>query len=326
MEKQKRYVRDMKCKKKDKFLYLKIFIKSFFDQIVRVPEAVVYYRFFLKKRDNFDIIICPHIGDFLYTLGYVNEFIKEKEIKNVRIICIEKFEALFRCYAGLQFEYYGVNEKELQLLLIANRYHIGQYLFSEMKNNIVVEPANAFVLGNDYIKRYPDFNLKLCIKYGSFQLAKDSTFDKPLVYKVDEKNKSKKQILICSFAQSIEQKEVGSMLQMLVVRLLDQGYEILINGFDKQFQAYHVTFVDWELDKMYRNCIYLYSVIGIRSGILDLAAFSGTKVIAIYPEKYELVDFYDLEAMVNRNGNIFQYVMSGNIDQDVEKVLHLNEI
>lgn len=323
--KRKIFVKNMNSEKKVRFLSLKILVKSVLVQIFVAPLASAYYKFFIKHKGTYDIIICPHIGDFLYSVGYINAFVAEKKITNVRIICIKKYESLFQLYSNLNCEYYGIEKKKLDFLLLANTCQIGQRLFLLMGNNLVIEPANAFVLGNEYVKRYPHFNLRLCIKYGSFQLAENSPFDSPYVFKNNESTITSKKILICPFAQSIEQKEIHQMLCMLIPKLLSQGYQVLVNGQDEQFEKYNVTFVEWTLETFLENCKYLYSVIGVRSGIMDLAAFAKTKVIAIYPEQYELFNYYDLKELVMGNENIYQYVMCEDVNLDVEKILKLNE-
>lgn len=310
-----------------KFLFLKVFLKGTVEQLVNVPLAVLYYKICLKRKDTYNLLICPHIGDFLYTVGYAKSFIEEKEIEKLQIVGNAKFQELMKFYPDLKCDYQVISDGWMQVLLKANRYESGQKLFRSWSDNCIVEPANGFVLSFDYARRFPELNLKECIRYGSLGLTPDSYFVKPLpsARKSEKQFQDKKKVLICPMAQVTQGKEVMICLKKVIHQLSESGYEIYVNGRVKELEDMCAYTVEWNLEEFYLRCEDMHSVIGLRSGIMDLAAFTSCRVIALYPSDSVMMDFYDIKKMNPEKTDVFQYILTGNISYDTQTIIQMNE-
>ena len=310
---------------KARFLYLKILIKSTLEQLFVVPVGILYYKLFIKQKNCYTIVICPHIGDFLYTVGYGNALIKEKQIHTLQIVSVSKFQPLIELYPDFQCQYRSISEHCINLLLTANRYESGQKIFKNMQNISIVEPGTGFLLGFDYAKRYPDLTLKDTIRFGSLELSSKSVFEKPINIHKGIKTSHKKKILICPSAQVIDGTDLIRYFRILIKELIKKDYEIFINEDIQELKIPNTTTLHWSLDELFRNCNDFHSVIGLRSGLLDLAAFTDCKVIAIYPSRNEMFHFYDITKTNPENKNVFQYMLTGNTQNDIANILKLNE-
>ena len=310
---------------KARFLFLKNLITNSFEPLVIVPAGILYYKLFLAQENHHTLVICPHIGDFLYTIGYANALISEKQIQNLQIVSVPKFQPLIKFYPNLQCHYRSTNKHCLNLLLAANRYEMGQKVFRGMKNISIVEPGTSFVLGLDYAKNYPGLTLKDTIRFGSLGLSSNSVFEKPINFYKSANKSHRKKVLLSLSAQVMDGSDLIIYFRHLINELITNGYDVFINEDIHELQNPNTTILHWSLDELFKNCNTFHSVIGLRSGLLDLAAFTNCRVIAIYPTDHEMFHFFDIRKTNPENKHVFQYMLTGNTQNDITNTLKLNE-
>lgn len=311
-------------------MYFKILSKSILQQIFIIPAAAIYYKVRLRKKGVYNLIICGHIGDFLYAMGYRRAFQQEKRIKKLSIVSTGKFRGLAGLYENT--EYCAIPERWLHILCIANRYVLGQELFQGWGDNCVVEPANGFTKGFGYARQFPDLNLKDCIRYGVFGLSADSKFEWPvqksrwaakklpgICSSTQQDGVCAGKILLCPFAQALKTEQTDRLFAGLAARLKAQHYQVYVNTTGKQQIHIGAVPVKYRLEELYQNISQYEAAIGIRSGILDLAAFAGCRVIALYPPASGMAAFYDIRH-TGRHGTC-QYGLTGDTRQDIDKVM-----
>lgn len=297
-------------------VYLKILAKSVLQQAMIVPVAAGYYKTRLAKSGVFNLIVCDHIGDFLLTMGYVRAFQKAYGIRRLRMVCTEKFKDLAEMYPDTNCEFYAISPQSLHLLCIANRYVLGQQLFDSWKDNCVVEPANRFLQGLEHAAQFPGLHLKDCICYGSLGLKEGGSFDMP-VYQKDGKQSAggckelAGRVLLCPSARSVCYKQAGLLFLQLEQAIKSMGWQVDVNA---------------ELIGLQELCGQLRHfdcVIGMRSGLLDLAVFAPCRVVALYPPTGGMEQFYDLRHTNPGHPQTFQYRLTGQMDTDLQAVLRM---
>ena len=299
--------------------YLKILAKSVLQQIVIVPVAAVYYKTRLAKRGVFHLIVCDHIGDFLLTMGYVRAFQKKYGIRRLRIVCTEKFKDLVKMYPDTNCGFCAVSPKSLHLMCIANRYVLGQQLFASWKDNCVVEPANRFLQGLDHAVQFPGLHLRDCICYGSMGLKEGESFDMP-VYQRDGKQSVSGckelagRVLLCPSARSVCYQQAGPLFLQLEQELKSRGCQVDVNA-----ECIGLQELCGQL--RHSDC-----VIGMRSGLLDLAVFAPCRVVALYPPTGDMDQLYDLRRTNPGHPQTFQYRLTGQIDTDLQEVLRMTGV
>lgn len=321
----------------ERYFFWKALVKSILQQVFIIPAATLYYKIRLRKKGVYNLIICSHIGDFLYTMGYVRAFQKKNNIKRLRIVSEERFRELIQLYPQINCEYYAISKNWLHILCIASRYISGQQLFSSWKDCCIVEPANGFVLGFDYAKRFSGMNLKSCICQGTLRLHPGSKFDVPKKASVSVQtgsratNAGKKgsfngKILLCPYAQAIHYANTEQLFGRLAARLRAENYEVYINAPKGQQIAIDGKTMRISLKELYEQLGQYQAVIGIRSGLLDLAVFSGCRVTALYPPSYDLSAFYDLRHAGGDTRKIFQYRLTDDIRKDIKMIVSAQHI
>lgn len=314
------------------YIYIKMLAKSVLQQIFIVPVAAIYYKTRLRKKGVFNLIICDHIGDFIYTMGYAQDFCRQKHIKRLRVISSGRFKNLMCLYSLEECEFHTISSNWLHILCIANRYVSGQQLMGIWKGHCIVEPANGFLQGFDFAKQFPQLNLKDCICYGALNLKKNSQFDIPRRLNLNAEHTSSdlsscisRKILLCPFAQAMHYDETEYLFDKLAVKFKEKNYKVYMNAARGQMMQIDAERVHYDLMELYERFEEYETVIGIRSGVLDLAVFSGCRVIALYPPANELTGFYDLRYINEHKKNLFQYQLTGDMEWDLYAIMQMNE-
>lgn len=309
--------------KPPKLFLLKTVCKEIWQQFVVTGYAAIYYCLCVRKKGIYDVVICSHIGDFLFAAGYAEALKKEKQIRKLRLVGDQKFAKLLAYYPDLDCDYKALKQGRLQVLLDANRNRIGRAFFQQLGSISIVEPANGFLDGFVYAFRFPELNLKNCVKYGSLGLSKNSDFIRPS-YKAGQKRTSnKKKVMLCPFAQVMNIPKIEQYMELLAEGFLKAGYVVYINEMWHGILDNRIKQVRWGLDVFFEKCFEIECVIGIRSGLLDLAVCTSAAVVALYPKGSGLNQFYDLNLMDPEKKNNFQYILTNDLQKDVEEILSL---
>ncbi len=295
-------------------------------ELVRFPSVLmvaVYYAC-IRKRGVYDVIVCSHIGDFLFTVGYLqalDQKLKKERgaaYKRLRLVADRKFEKLLCFYPGLDCEYLAWKPRSLAAVLAANRSRSGRAFLYKLHSVSVVEPAAAFTDGVSYAFRDPGLSLRGCIQYGALGLGPDADLIRPsLPYGI--RQKPGKRALLCPFAQVLETVQIKAYMDALAEWLLNSGYEVYANGAWSGMSE-KIRVVYWELDRFFHNCFAIELVIGIRSGLLDLAACSSATVVALYPRGSSCSQYYDIRRIFPEKKNNYQYILTDDQDKDCKAI------
>ncbi len=309
--------------------YIKILVKSILQQSMVVPFAALYYKIKLRKPGVYNLIVCDHIGDFLYVMGYARAFQAQKQIRKLRIVSTGKFQEIAEMYTKLDCGFCGISKRQLHLLCIANRYVLGQQLFASWKDNCVIEPANGFQQGFEFARRFPGLHLKECICYGALGLKEHSQFDLPsyaqggLSDKIAGCMSKARKVLLCPDAQSVFYEQAKPFFQQLAKEFEGRGWQVFVNVERGHRAAIQAIPVRGGFQTLCKKMQQLHCVIGLRSGLLDLAAFAPCKVIALYPPACGMDKFYDLRHTNPAKKEVYQYRLTDDRSADIDAVLQI---
>ena len=275
---------------------------------VVTPVGLLTY---LKVRDKkyYDIVTCDHIGDFLYTIAYLGQFKQINDIPCLRIIGTARLQGLVRLYPGIVDEYRAVRKFQLQIMLFPYRTSIGRLCLQHMKNVKVIEPSRDFVQQFDYVSVFPNLTLRDCIKYGILRLPEEIKMELPCKPDNIPVKEKKAQIMLCPSAVVTEWKSYQSLFKRLEKTLSQSGIKVYTNK------------ESMPLNEFANLASHMDCVIGMRSGLLDLAALMGCRVVALYPADSTMMDYFDLRKMNEHNHRIVQYRMSGSMTEDIRQIL-----
>lgn len=306
---------------------MRFLLRIFFQHCIALPFAAAFCALKFHDKNTTNVIVCDHIGDMLFTLGYISEYKQKYEIETLYIFCTERFNTLLGYYQNLSCKYVSISKKMVHTLLFAYNCKLGQSVLKYFRNVKFVEPTNIFKMEFDRIKHFPNITLKECIKYGAFELNEDSMLAVPEIAGNEKLSCKKDSIIICPEAQVIDGEETEILVSRLGSCFREKGYQVYINTtLNKSLNTNNdFDYVNWTLDEFFVNAHQCAAVIGTRSGILDLAAFANTTVIALYPSDYDtdLMRFFDLQSTNPSNKSLYQYRLSANVEQDLKTIIGL---
>ena len=264
----------------------------------------------VRDRNYYDVVMCDHIGDFLYMIGYLGQFRQINHIPRIRVIGTARLQELVGLYPGIIDGYRIVGKFQLQIMLFPYRTSIGRMCFQYMKNVKVIEPSRDFVQQFGYVESFPNLTLRDCIKYGILRLPEEVQMKLPCMPDKPEKGK-KAQIMLCPSAVVTEWKPYQRLFERLSKILSQSGIKVYENK--ESMPLIEFAYLASQMD----------CVIGLRSGLLDLAALVGCRVIALYPADSKMMKYFDLRKMNEHNHKIMQYRMSGSMTEDIRQILKM---
>lgn len=304
-------------RRKHAFLPLKHALRSAYAQLILLPIVYVFYKKAIQNKASFQLIVCNHIGDFLFTLGYADAFRKQHQLEHVTIVAAEKFRELFTLFHLDHIAFRPISDTWLKRMEEVNCYVSGKLAFRHLGDLLFIAPANDFVMGFDYalsISKMTNFTLKDLLQYGNLELDAAAEYIPLRPHK--PKTTAKKRLLFCPDAQMMKWEEKNVFFDKLQQTAREAGYEISVNDQD----------VHWTLGEFFKKCNTYQAIIGLRSGLLDLAVYSGVRTIAIYPPDYKkYMSFYDIKKL-NPDTYGEQYLITENFLQDIDKILKMCEV
>ncbi len=244
---------------------------------------------YLKRTDMVHVMMVSNIGDMLFALGLI-QALKDKTNKKTCLIIDEKREELTKLYPNIADEIILLNTKELKkyekILLI--KAGLTDYVY-------VVASGYYFVDYYKYISRNPEEHLFKTIQYCVFNLREINSFILP---RKSMALNQKKCILLCP--RSTSSRELPLVFwNKLAKRCEFLGLNVYTNACLGDVVVEGTKPISMSLVELYDFASPQLIVIGVRSGILDLLAFTEARVVAIYSEP-EMKDFYSMELDIYR--------------------------
>lgn len=286
------------------------FVKHTFQKMICASSAFISF----LKMHQFgykEVIVCDHIGDFLFTLGYISEFKKEYHIKKVRVSCSKRLHTLAKYYENIE-SIVAVNGDDIDKIRDFYHYRSGRFFFKRILRAVIIEPAYEYDNLFDSMINDKSMTLRKSICKDVLGLSQESKYVNP--FENAAGCEGKKRILICTSATLIDDSQMD-VLDGVAEWLISKGFYVEYNeSIDGSFLP---------LDLIVEESNTFKAVVGVRSGLLDLLALCGCNVIAIYPQDYRLIHYFSLKNNDLVQQKVFDYVLSGNSEDDVESILEL---
>ena len=288
--------------------------------LIKVPAGMLFSMYFLRDRHISHVVICDHIGDFVIAMGYLQEY-RYAGTEKTKIYVSPRMESLLPYFSKAFDEYQILEPKQLELLLGIGQTNFGQCFLDKKKNIYLVNPANAFV--SDYFKypvKYPGMTLQHCIKYGCLGLNRENRFVPP-VFPRNGNNRSKV-LLLCPEAVVTRELPIG-LYQRIASVYAAAGYQIFVNTNEgKKIPITEAIPIHLDLAAL---CSWVQEndvvIIGVRSGLLDLLAYTNSQIIAIYPEDDEYMDFFGLGSLPCTSAEVHQLRYSEHTIHDLKQII-----
>jgi len=315
---------------KNIMIAIRYLAKKIFTLFVLAPLGVLYCLIRFRGENTCYVVPCPHIGDVLFTFGYLNAYRRKNQIEKVTVVCKDSFKELAGMYPEDIDEIIIISDIALKLIMAIDASYFYTLVLRKFIQMIIIVPANHFREGFDTIRKFPNTTLIGCIKYGVLALREQDSFTCPTVENANKDEMLKrlgilpgKTIILSPYTHECGDELIEGVLEAIALRYKNKGYRVLTNVSAKwhkpvkHTEALECTLREALLIGNHCNC-----VVGIRSGFLDLLLLSGTMVLALYSSDYFDLSFFDLSAMpIKEKGQ--QYKMTGDYNGDMETIYEI---
>lgn len=288
---------------------------------VKIPAGLVLSMLCFRDGNTHHIVICDHIGDFILTMGYLKAYRKKTGAQKIKVYIPPRMISLLKLYYG-QFDCYEVySVARLDFIFSAQRTFFGMSVFEKFPNIRLVNPANAFTSGFfRYPARFPDLTLIDCVKYGCLELNRNSEFVLP--ENTHYEPNVQKRLLICPYAVVTDMVPI-SLFVAAAQHYKSKGYQIYINLSPSEVNIIPEAIpVRMDLAGLFHWVADGgMDIIGVRSGLLDLLAYTESRIAAIYPKDNEYVNFFNLKKLPQLTAKVQQFQYSENTISDIIEYL-----
>lgn len=260
------------------------------------------------------IFTMENIGDQCMELAYAKQFKENNGIKHLAVITSNPNHALFSYFHNSYDSLITVTKKDIDILLKFFKSDIGQ-LYRRSHPQIICAFYTAYVrsdllLNNPYI-RLSDIEKQI------FHLAPDTVpadivgISHPDWIKELLNNKQiikGKTVLLNPYANSCSGVPM-SLFESLAAEFKNRGFCVITGIHAGQTPVKGTEGLDFPLEntiELVEECGY---VVGLRSGFMDLCAFSHARILVLDSDSYELADATRLEDWWPQNRRIrtFRY-------------------
>ncbi len=285
-------------------------------------EAVMRLKRICANSKTHYVFVNDHIGDVIISLGYLNAFRNSKDIEHITLVVTSKYKELVSVYSDVYEAVICIEPRYLYRIFLLNLTRFGElYIRKKHPNVTFVNPADSAVLGFDYLKHYPEMNLEKMIKFGCLELSNDAEFLPPTrknaLVNLDKHNRQR--VLISLDSRTVEVGQV-ELYEKLICELEEREFEVYTNteykddclGGSKPFYG--------SLSET-RELLQDGVLIGVRSGLHDLAMYQDCKVVAIYPKDNKFGSLFDLGMLPKTRASYLEVNQSENINSDCKAIL-----
>ena len=282
------------------------------------PESIIRLNNCCRNQRTHYVLINDHIGDVVVALGYLKAFRDKYSISSLTLVIHKKYESFARRYAKYIDELILLEQRDLYRLFLIGATRYGEWVLKNSFPNVtIINPADSFLGGFDYAKRYPEITLTDMIKYGCLGLERNAEFISPSQGqsgKNDEKN-----VLFTTSARTLD-CDVMDVCNKIAPILVNNGYRLYTNTSDSSVIVNRSKKVFFDIEEI-ADFISDGIVIGPRSGIHDLSMYCSCTTIAIYPQASTEKSLFVLSALPDANSNYYELDQSQDVQKDCERIL-----
>ena len=276
--------------------------------LVRAGEHT--YEEVKKEHSNVEkIFVFPVtlLGDVYLGVAFLEEYLTKQKIeKYVLVMAGENSRKIAKMF-GLDNQIFGITTDDMKNLL--------QYcVFSNMRDGeiLVLSHRNPYTCGIGEIGNYKSINFSDQFRYGIFELPEHTRAKDPIKKSREGKIYAdcliksngllgKKKVLLFPNAKTATLLNNQFWFE-LAMKLKEMGYLVCTNAVGKDESVIEGTIpLSFDIECTIEVFEAVGYVIGLRSGIFDLAATARAKKIILYPDRYYGVgtfyDFFSLRRM-----------------------------
>lgn len=312
------------------FRFLIAIFREIAIRIFVVPIGIAYYVLRLKRGERVTVVICNHIGDVVYTLAALEALNKKYAVAT--LVLEKRWRKLLEAF-DIEAEIWYISPFWRWVVFVTNGTEAGQRILYYSSQVKIVNTGDYFTLGYDIPRRLRACTLLDCVH--RIALGLDDTYEISAVKKkkiaeskVEElaarhEIKKGKSVILTPVAHSAKRLPVG-FFEKLALFLKQAGYEVFTNVSSRRETVIEGTKpLICELKYFGEIAEYCGYLAGVRNGVMDLAALSGCRIIALYNADDPMEAFYDIRRNKKDNESLYQYKLTGMDEYDTKEIVQM---
>lgn len=276
--------------------------------IKAIPRAVlgsfVFAGIMRRREKTYYLVLPPTLGDSILALSYLSEFKRQKDIDHVTVVCTPHYvKRLCRYYPDAIDAVICKSKRQISVLRGFIDTHLGQYL-----STLYLDRATFVFLTCNVSMRTlwdnPSIDFPLYAKAILYKIDMSSQPERPHIPSVDVPEFVRKYhlkqghtVFLNPVANSVHCNATG-LLAATAAKLTAKGYMVVTMTANAEGQPIQGTqAIPCTLEEAYFLAEYGGTVIGVRSGFLDVLAYARCKIISLIDEGNGLENFFRLEKL-----------------------------
>lgn len=298
--------------------------------------AVVYYKLMRRKEKTHYLVVPPHIGDPLRVFSYLEAYKEKWGYEHCTVVSDHSSQVrqIIEFYHDAIDEVCYLPKRPLYYMSIFAQTWLGQSFVAYAHRDRITFASWTCMIKCRGVWQNDCFDLNRFVKELLLQIDPEIKGTKPCVPDVDLEPFIRdyglmkgKTILLNNVAYTVEM-QCGRLFENIAAALKNAGYTVAaVTAPNERVTIPGIQAFPCNLAEAYRLAEYCGTVLGVRSGFLDIMAMANCRVIAIDDANYVEKGFFNLEkCWGDVNPNCTSIVYDNNEDETLQAVLKLVDV
>lgn len=291
--------------------------------------AFVFGGLIQRKEKTYYVVLPLTLGDSIRALSYLAEFKRQKKISHVTVICTPDYvKRLCGYYPCTVDEVLCKKRWKLRALRGFVSSHIGEYL-SVLNLNRVTFDFFTCNISMRTMWDNPSITFPMYAKAILYKISMSSKPEMPQIPEVDLSDFISKYDLIKGrtvFLNPVANSvhcDAEELLEVTATELMAKGYRVItLTAGEGKPSIPGTKAIPCNLDEAFSLVKYGGTLIGVRSGFLDVLAYAKCKIISILDEGNGLEAFFRIEDL-GVNPDCHTVIYNGDNGVALQKILEI---
>lgn len=256
----------------------------------------------IRRRDKTHyLIFTPSLGDAMIDLSYLAEFKRQRGINHVTVVCVNYTKRVCGYYPGLVDNIILQKRWEYRALRRFYISRIGQYFFGLHADRIsfcATSLVNCVMWDNEI------FDYPLFVKTMLYKISLNSLPEKPQIPQRDISGFVSKFDLVKGRTVFLNPSaisvhcDISDLMAAVASELTAKGYRVVtLTAKTDEQPVYGTQALCCTLEEAFSLIEYGGTLIGLRSGFMDVMVYANCRIITINDDDYGWKSFFRLEKL-----------------------------
>lgn len=289
------------------------------NNIKALPAAflggILYFRLMKRRGSTHYLVMAQGMGDNICALSYLREYKRQNGYTHVTLVGYPSVRQVYQMYKDVADDVIYLKSWEHKALQYFSRSLIGQNYIAFSHRDRITFIYHSCNISQRLLWDNENFSMAYYLKTLLYQIGPDAVPERPNIPAgeidrfIDQCGIQKgRTVFLHPFAKTLRLDTAG-LFQMLTEALVQRGYTVVtLTANEEQKPVVGTTALICDLNEAFRLIEYGGTVVGLRSGFLDVMAFANCKLISVEDLEYGRREFFNLEKLgVNEDCHSIPY-------------------